>query len=44
MLGVTPKTLIRWADEGLIAFERTLGGHRRFRVEEIERVRAEAKR
>lgn len=27
--GVDPKTISRWADKGLLASTRTLGGHRR---------------
>ena len=27
--GVNPKTIARWADKGLLAATRTLGGHRR---------------
>lgn len=27
--GVDPKTISRWADKGLLAATRTLGGHRR---------------
>ena len=37
LLGVAPSTVKRWADEGSLACERTVGGHRRFRVAEIER-------
>ncbi len=40
MLRVSPKTVSRWADKGLIACIVTLGGHRRFlrrTVEDIER-------
>lgn len=32
MLGVDPKTLIRWANDGRIPSVRTLGGHRRYRL------------
>lgn len=42
-LGVTPRTLQRWEEAGLIRPERTLGGHRRYPVEEIERVKAASK-
>jgi excisionase family DNA binding protein len=36
MLHVSPKTVSRWANIGLIPCLVTLGGHRRFRVEEID--------
>lgn len=36
LLGVSPDTLRRYADDGKIEFRRTLGGHRRFRPAEIE--------
>ena len=42
-LGVTPRTLQRWEEAGLIRSERTLGGHRRYPIQEIERVQAAAK-
>jgi excisionase family DNA binding protein len=32
---VNPKTVTRWARAGKITAIRTLGGHRRFRAEEI---------
>jgi excisionase family DNA binding protein len=35
---VNPKTVTRWARAGKISAIRTLGGHRRFRREEIESV------
>ncbi|MDO5700188.1 MAG: BldC family transcriptional regulator [Bowdeniella nasicola] len=35
---VQPKTVARWADDGKIAVARTLGGHRRFRVSDVERL------
>jgi excisionase family DNA binding protein len=38
MLGVSPKTLNRWANDGRIACAVTLGGHRRFSVAEIRAV------
>ena len=38
MLHVSPKTVNRWANEGRIPCLVTLGGHRRFQREEIERV------
>lgn len=33
---VDPKTVQRWADQGLLTTTRTLGGHRRFHRHEIE--------
>ena len=33
---VTPATVIRWANEGLLPCTRTLGKHRRFREEDVE--------
>jgi excisionase family DNA binding protein len=30
LLHVSPKTVARWAAEGRIPFQRTLGGHRRY--------------
>ncbi|HVM13069.1 MAG TPA: helix-turn-helix domain-containing protein [Egibacteraceae bacterium] len=38
ILHVSPKTVNRWADDGRIACIVTLGGHRRFRREDIEAV------
>jgi excisionase family DNA binding protein len=35
ILGVTPQTVSRWADEGRLPHDRTEGGHRRFRVADI---------
>lgn len=40
-LSVSSATLRRWADSGRIEFERTAGGHRRFRAEDVKRLRAE---
>lgn len=41
MLGVTDRTVIRWADDGTLPVAyRTAGGHRRFRVADIEQRRA----
>ena len=39
ILGVTASSVKRWADEGLLACERTAGGHRRFRSSEVARFR-----
>jgi len=30
ILQVSPKTIARWAQHGLLPYQRTLGGHRRF--------------
>ncbi|MCO7275085.1 MULTISPECIES: BldC family transcriptional regulator [Cellulosimicrobium] len=35
---VDPKTVTRWAQAGKITSVRTLGGHRRFDADEIERL------
>ena len=32
---VDPKTVARWAQEGRLSAIRTLGGHRRFRADEV---------
>ncbi len=32
---VSPKTVTRWAQAGKLSVVRTLGGHRRFRREEV---------
>ena len=36
--GVSPQTITRWANEGLITSVRTLGGQRRYPVQEVERL------
>jgi len=41
-LGVTPNTVTRWSRAGKIAAIQTMGGHRRFRRAEIERLVREA--
>lgn len=41
ILHVSPHTVRRWADEGKIRCEITLGGHRRFPRSEVERLRQE---
>jgi excisionase family DNA binding protein len=38
MLGVSPKTVNRWATDGRIPCAMTLGGHRRFRADVIRSV------
>lgn len=42
LAGVSVSTVRRWADQHRIPSYRTAGGHRRFRVEDIERVLAPA--
>ncbi len=42
-LGVSPKTVTRWADAGKITAVKTLGGHRRFWESEVERIVAECR-
>jgi excisionase family DNA binding protein len=32
---VSPKTVSRWAKEGMLPHLRTLGGHRRFKEDEV---------
>jgi excisionase family DNA binding protein len=39
---VNPKTVTRWARAGRISYIKTLGGHRRFRADEIQKLLAEA--
>lgn len=36
LMNVDTKTVLRWANSGKIPSLRTLGGHRRFRREDIE--------
>lgn len=38
MFRVDAKTVGRWADAGRLTFVRTLGGHRRYRRDEIEKL------
>ncbi|WP_054952658.1 BldC family transcriptional regulator [Flaviflexus massiliensis] len=35
---VDPKTVTRWANAGKLSSIRTLGGHRRFRKDEVEKL------
>ena len=35
---VDPKTVTRWAKAGKLSSIRTLGGHRRYRKEEVTRI------
>ncbi len=39
LLGVSPNTVTRWAREGKLACQVTLGGHHRFDREVVERLR-----
>lgn len=39
---VDPKTVTRWAKVGKLSSIRTLGGHRRFREEEVRNLLAQA--
>ncbi len=38
LLGVSPKTVARWANEGKLPHITTLGGHRRFPKQELVRL------
>lgn len=38
ILRVSPKTLARWATAGFVPHSTTLGGHRRFLRDDIERL------
>lgn len=40
--GVDPKTVTRWANAGKITSMRTLGGHRRFSSDEVDRLMRES--
>lgn len=44
VLGVSASTLRRWESEGKIRPARTLGGQRRYSLEELQRIRAAAYR
>ena len=37
-LGVGATTIKRWADQGTLPSRRTVGGHRRFRCDEVDRL------
>ena len=41
ILHVSPKTVSRWAKEGRLPFQKTLGGHRRFPEAEIRELAEE---
>lgn len=38
LLHVSPKTISRWAARGLVPSVVTLGGHRRFRPEDVKEI------
>lgn len=38
-LGVSPNTVTRWAREGRMPYQMTLGGHRRFEAMVIDQLR-----
>ena len=40
-LGVSAKTVTRWAKAGRLAHQRTLGGHRRYDPDQVERLARE---
>ena len=40
ILQVSPKTVCRWAMDGKLPFQRTLGGHRRYSEEAIRELAA----
>jgi excisionase family DNA binding protein len=40
ILQVSPKTISRWARQGLLPYQRTLGGHRRYPEAAIEKLAA----
>ncbi|WP_029288347.1 BldC family transcriptional regulator [Cellulomonas sp. HZM] len=39
LFGVDPKTVTRWARAGRLSTIRTLGGHRRYHLAEVEALR-----
>ena len=44
LLGVSPNTVTRWAREGRLPSQLTLGGHHRFEQTVIENLRTEMRR
>ena len=40
ILQVSPKTIARWAQQGLLPCQRTLGGHRRYPEPSIRKLAA----
>jgi excisionase family DNA binding protein len=39
IFGVTPSTVVKWADKGLRPAFRTVGGHRRYRASDLDKFR-----
>ena len=44
VLGVRAKTVSRWAEEGRLPAIKTIGGHRRFRRADVERLAGQMRR
>lgn len=42
LFGVDPKTVSRWSDSGKLDAMRTLGGHRRYRADEVRALLEDA--
>jgi excisionase family DNA binding protein len=40
-LGVSAKTVSRWAKQGRLAHQRTLGGHRRYDPDQVDQLARE---
>jgi excisionase family DNA binding protein len=40
ILQVSPKTVCRWAQQGRLPYQRTLGGHRRYPEQAIRKLAA----
>jgi excisionase family DNA binding protein len=40
ILQVSPKTISRWAQQGLLPYQRTLGGHRRYPADAVHQLAA----
>lgn len=43
LFGVDPKTVTRWATAGKLDAQRTLGGHRRYRAEQVHELLEESR-
>ncbi len=41
---VETKTIVRWAKAGKLSYERTPGGHRRYRASEVRALLSESRR